>query len=623
MRSCVFVIVFLLTSATNCFSNNFIFSTPSLTDLNSSCEYGDTTCYAGNYHTGQDYDDGGAAISINTGKIVGIEHLNADDHGMGNNVIVEYILLSSGSRVYGCYSHLDSIASHLYLGKIVRKNEELGVIGASGYGSGTYWTDVGGGAHLHFEMKIAATSGSPIGSYWGYTTNHPDQYGYLDPNEYIGSQRVILPSNSVLKFANHPDVYLVQKNQLWPISSERAYALLGYNTGNCTTADWGRLIELPECELSYYQHLIRPEVISSQNLMVKIADQVGPNTCRARDADRYVNTAYIFDCGQFRPIYNWDVCEDMDVSDSDIVEVTQDLFDDYQCGWMVYNPYQIHCQPLLGGDGSSDDMSDCFLTAPQLSGQAVSDSAIRLDVYLADYEVCTNYNIRIWQNGSVIGIYPASGFDSSSTINGLTANTQYCFEVAAVVIEDGQETQFAKSNTVCKTTLYADSDGDGVTDDEDDCPADPDKIVPGQCGCGTPDTDSDGDGVADCQDDCPDDPDKVDAGICGCGSTDLDSDNDNIYDCEDGCPNDYDKIEPGDCGCGASDIDSDLDGIADCNDGCPLDGSKTSPGICGCGALDTDSDGDGIVDCEDAYPYDPLYQTGLPAPRNLNVQGVY
>lgn len=34
----------------------------------------------------------------------------------------------------------------------------------------------------------------------------------------------------------------------------------------------------------------------------------------------------------------------------------------------------------------------------------------------------------------------------------------------------------------------------------DDCPGDPDKILPGQCGCGSPDTDSDGDGAANCLD---------------------------------------------------------------------------------------------------------------------------
>jgi hypothetical protein len=41
---------------------------------------------------------------------------------------------------------------------------------------------------------------------------------------------------------------------------------------------------------------------------------------------------------------------------------------------------------------------------------------------------------------------------------------------------------------------------------EDECPDNPDKIAPGQCGCDEPDTHSDDDGTADCDDDCPMDP---------------------------------------------------------------------------------------------------------------------
>jgi len=43
-----------------------------------------------------------------------------------------------------------------------------------------------------------------------------------------------------------------------------------------------------------------------------------------------------------------------------------------------------------------------------------------------------------------------------------------------------------------------DRDGDGVADCADDCPDDPGKSVPGDCGCGFPDLDRDGDTLADC-----------------------------------------------------------------------------------------------------------------------------
>jgi hypothetical protein len=47
----------------------------------------------------------------------------------------------------------------------------------------------------------------------------------------------------------------------------------------------------------------------------------------------------------------------------------------------------------------------------------------------------------------------------------------------------------------------ADADGDGTPDRRDECPLDPGKTAPGDCGCGVPDTDADQDGISDCRDD--------------------------------------------------------------------------------------------------------------------------
>lgn len=60
-----------------------------------------------------------------------------------------------------------------------------------------------------------------------------------------------------------------------------------------------------------------------------------------------------------------------------------------------------------------------------------------------------------------------------------------------------------------------DSDGDGIGDAADGCPADPAKTSPGACGCGTPDTDSDGDSVPDCLDICPAGDDTIDVNANG------------------------------------------------------------------------------------------------------------
>ena len=101
-----------------------------------------------------------------------------------------------------------------------------------------------------------------------------------------------------------------------------------------------------------------------------------------------------------------------------------------------------------------------------------------------------------------------------------------------------------------------------------------------------PDTDSDNDGTPDCNDDCPNDPNKTEPGDCGCGTPDIDSDNDGTPDCNDDCPDDPNKTEPGACGCGNPDVDTDDDGVFDCDDNCVF---VPNPG-------QEDSDGDGVGD---------------------------
>ncbi|NTV12765.1 MAG: hypothetical protein HGA96_02335 [Desulfobulbaceae bacterium] len=83
---------------------------------------------------------------------------------------------------------------------------------------------------------------------------------------------------------------------------------------------------------------------------------------------------------------------------------------------------------------------------------------------------------------------------------------------------------------------YLDSDGDGVDDATDVCPADPLKAAnPGQCGCGVAEIDSDYDGVADCLDNCGSvaNPTQADANGDGVGDAcdfSSDSDGDGVSD---------------------------------------------------------------------------------------------
>lgn len=69
--------------------------------------------------------------------------------------------------------------------------------------------------------------------------------------------------------------------------------------------------------------------------------------------------------------------------------------------------------------------------------------------------------------------------------------------------------------------------GDGGIDN---CPNDPNKTKPGQCGCGISDEDGDGDGVANCDDECPGTTALQE--LDDCGECSLTDDNDNgILDC--------------------------------------------------------------------------------------------
>ena len=201
--------------------------------------------------------------------------------------------------------------------------------------------------------------------------------------------------------------------------------------------------------------------------------------------------------------------------------------------------------------------------------------------------------------------------------------------------------------------------------DPDQCPADPAKLTPGVCGCGTPDTDTDRDGTPDCHDTCPTDPAKQAPGTCGCGVVEstADSDADGQPDCLDQCATDPAKTAPGVCGCNIADLDADGNGTADClqdSDGdgltdnvdrCPLDPANDADGdgICApadvcpndplndvdhdglCGEVDpcpldmmNDADGDGLCESVDACPLDPDNDAdvdGVCAP-NDNCQGI-
>lgn len=128
--------------------------------------------------------------------------------------------------------------------------------------------------------------------------------------------------------------------------------------------------------------------------------------------------------------------------------------------------------------------------------------------------------------------------------NILECNLIYCVPC------NGAEVRYCAKAGDKNPGAECDADHDGTPDSRDGCVNDPNKISPGQCGCGVADTDTDGDKTADCVDSCVNDPNKVAPGLCGCGILDTDTDTDGTPDCYDHCPSDPRKTEPGTAGCG-------------------------------------------------------------------------
>jgi len=170
-----------------------------------------------------------------------------------------------------------------------------------------------------------------------------------------------------------------------------------------------------------------------------------------------------------------------------------------------------------------------------------------------------------------------------------------------------------------------DTDGDGLPDDGDNCPAvsnvdqaDGDQDGTGDA-CDTALVDADGDGVGDDQDNCPEDanPGQADSDGDGEGDAcdpDVDRDGDGHLNDVDNCPDvPNGEQEDGDgdgTGDACDDFDNrDIDGDGDLNDddNCPSNPNPGQRDVDGDGvgdACDTDRDGDGIANDSDACPFD-------------------
>jgi len=157
-----------------------------------------------------------------------------------------------------------------------------------------------------------------------------------------------------------------------------------------------------------------------------------------------------------------------------------------------------------------------------------------------------------------------------------------------------------------------DTDGDGINDNIDAFPNDPDEwLDTDNDGIGNnTDTDDDGDGVIDEDDAFPlDANESLDTDNDGIGNnTDTDDDGDGVIDEDDAFTLDANEsIDTDNDGIGNNtDTDDDGDGVIDEDDAFPLDANESldtdNDGIGN--NTDTDDDGDGVIDEDDAFPLD-------------------
>jgi OOP family OmpA-OmpF porin len=150
--------------------------------------------------------------------------------------------------------------------------------------------------------------------------------------------------------------------------------------------------------------------------------------------------------------------------------------------------------------------------------------------------------------------------------------------------------------------IKTDSDGDGLLDADDSCPAEAEDRDGFQDEDGCPEGDNDADGVADGSDACPNDAEDVDGVEDADGCPDLDNDGDGIPDGYDTCPKEKEDMDGDRDEDGCPDDDTDKDGIRDGLDKCPTEPEDTDGFGDEDGCPETDFDGDKIPDDKDECP---------------------
>jgi len=231
--------------------------------------------------------------------------------------------------------------------------------------------------------------------------------------------------------------------------------------------------------------------------------------------------------------------------------------------------------------------------------------------------------------GELFGYADLTGQTAGSPLEGLLAAKVYLaqksyFEIGggagllpATITKEGGMTgspQFRVFIGFIFEPNIGDRDGDGIKDDVDKCPDDPEDFDDFEDEDGCPDPDNDRDGIPDRDDKCPNEPETKNGfeDEDGCpDSTDLDRDGDGIPDRLDKCPDDPEDKDGFEDEDGCPDPDNDKDGILDVDDLCPNDPEDKDGFEDQDGCPDPDNDKDRILDKDDKCPNEPETYNGF------------
>jgi Thrombospondin type 3 repeat/PKD domain len=252
---------------------------------------------------------------------------------------------------------------------------------------------------------------------------------------------------------------------------------------------------------------------------------------------------------------------------------------------------------LIGNSAPSGDISGCNATIADPATVTISaPAAVTKSVSSFQFTACNNPGAQSVTYGSST---PGDYF-VNVTISGGRPGSLY--------------------NDQADFTLHVqpepmtDGDGDGIPDDEDNCPghANADQSDADGDGVGDAcDADLDGDGVDNTDDNCPNTPNSEQADTDGDGlgdACDPDLDADGVPNGDDNCPTvaNPGQADADDDGLGdACDADIDGDGVDNADDNCPADANPGQADTDGDGlgdACDPDIDGDGVTDVDDNCP---------------------